>query len=707
MDPLTDEATKAPHLDPLPLDEPGTNSLQVFSEAEATAIEAAWFAAPTFWPQHSEEEAAERARDSLERHWHRDRKKAPLKTVLRHLRGDEAEAALWDGVVRGTPPPAGMEGLAARLFAPYDADVMHLLAARYPHRIVEAWEAWDRGGDPFAAYEVGLPGAVAKITNRLRSDTPARRDEAERWVRAHAAEAIGEVAHRHFGPRVRALVEADPALLPQVVRTLERLARPADLGRLVCWYGRDAVIAHAEEPERIESLLDPLHHQWVPQSQAHQPKTWPPSAPVHTRDGQPLDAEVVAHVVAQLRRGPGPRHPWCVALRERLDPTTAAAWADEAIDHFVTDKAKPQNRWVLVAAVGIGGEAAARRLIREGNSWPRSRNRNHRNHLGLLIRLLADLGTPTTLAILGIWSEDLGRSWMCDSARTHLTLLAERAGVPVDQLLDTELDLGFDADGSLVLDYGPRTFTVTVGDDGRALGVRDAKGKPRAKLPKPGKRDDPDLAAASLARFAELSTLVPQLLAAAAARLERAMVHRTAADAEHVAGFGPLRMPVARGVVWRTSAGLARPSAEGWRDVHDDPVSPEGEVFVVHPLHLSAEQRAAWTQALAAAGIRQPFDQLQRTTYAPSLPREGAGPFQVPGGRLFAMLSGGWRGEWDEHGHLRELRRDAGTSQLRLGFDPVDPKQVRGVVVAARLWAWPLDGTPDAVVLSEAVRDLS
>lgn len=79
-------------------------------------------------------------------------------------------------------------------------------------------------------------------------------------------------------------------------------------------------------------------------------------------------------------------------------------------------------------------------------------------------------------------------------AQQRIRQVAERLGLSTEQLADRLVpDFGLDADGSMVLDYGPRRFLVRFDEQLKPF-VADEDGKHRKALPKPGAKDDPELA---------------------------------------------------------------------------------------------------------------------------------------------------------------------------------------------------------------------
>ena len=98
---------------------------------------------------------------------------------------------------------------------------------------------------------------------------------------------------------------------------------------------------------------------------------------------------------------------------------------------------------------------------------------------------------------------------------------------------------------------------------------------------------------------------------------------------EHVLTH-PVIGPMARGLVWTLigsdgEARHVRPTEDGGLiDAAMDEVlfHEHAEVLLTHPLHMSAEELAAWTHHMLEFELSQPFDQVGRATYDASDPED-------------------------------------------------------------------------------------
>ncbi|WP_244257224.1 DUF4132 domain-containing protein [Kitasatospora cineracea] len=240
-------------------------------------------------------------------------------------------------------------------------------------------------------------------------------------------------------------------------------------------------------------------------------------------------------------------------------------------------------------------------------------------------------------------------------AREKIAEIAESLDLTAEQLGDRLVpDLGLDPDGSTVIDYGARTFTVGFDQELRPY-VLDADGKRRKDLPAPGARDDQELAPAERKRFAALKKEARTLFADQSARLEAAMVaERTwsAGEFTDLMVAHPLLGRLVRRLLWTTGTTAFRVAEDrSLTDVRDEPFAlpADATVRLAHPLHLAPAELAVWSELFADYEILQPFRQLGRPT--PELTEEEAAGHRlrrfeehtVPTSRILAMTKRGWR----------------------------------------------------------------
>ncbi|WP_026405397.1 DUF4132 domain-containing protein, partial [Actinomadura rifamycini] len=204
---------------------------------------------------------------------------------------------------------------------------------------------------------------------------------------------------------------------------------------------------------------------------------------------------------------------------------------------------------------------------------------------------------------------------------------------------------------------GARRFTVGF-DEQLKPTVTDDGGTVRKSLPKPGVKDDPDLAPAAHKRFAALKKDVRTVAADQIARLERAMVDRrrwSAAEFRDLLAGHPLVGHLVRRLVWLAEDDgrpitAFRVAEDGtFADAADDAfVLPDtARVGIAHPVHLGDGVKA-WSELFADYEILQPFPQLARPVHALTGDERETGrlarfeDLTVPSGAVLGLVDRGW-----------------------------------------------------------------
>ncbi|MFE6173427.1 WGR and DUF4132 domain-containing protein [Streptomyces sp. NPDC056464] len=523
---------------------------------------------------------------------------------------------------------------------------------------------------PFVDVEVA--GLVSDWLARLKSaDATARA-----WVSRHGPAAV-------------------PVLVPHAVGKPGTVRRGAEQAlRLVAdAHGAEAVLAAVagSGPQAlgiVEELLslDPLESALPARMPVVGAWAEPALLPqILLTEGGALPPDAVRHAFTLLALSrPGEVYPGLDVLTAHCTADSLAAFAWGLFEQWRLAGMPPKESWALHALGWLGDDETVRRLTPVLRAWP-GEGAHHRAVEGL--NVLATIGSDVALLHLHGISQRVPFKALKVRAQEKIAEVAEGLGLTAEQLGDRLVpDFGLDADGSTVIDYGTRQFTVGFDEQLRPY-VRDADGKPRKALPAPAAKDDPELAPAERKRFAGLKKDVRTVAGDQVRRLEAAMVTGrswTAAEFQELFVAHPLLWHLVRRLVWLSEADgevTAFRVAEDrtFADVEDDELTlPEkASVRLAHPLHLG-EDLGAWSELFADYEILQPFPQLGRAVHALS-EEEAAGHrlarFEgaaVPVGRLLGLTKRGWeRGQPQDAGVERWFHRriDAG-SYLVIELDP-------------------------------------
>lgn len=503
---------------------------------------------------------------------------------------------------------------------------------------------------PFANVEIALQ--MADWLSRTRTV----RATALTWLRRHptfAARALIPAALGKPGRRRRAAEQA--------LRTLAETHRDEVLAA-AREYGEAALAG-------VESLLtaDPLAS--LPAQVPHLPSWVDPVLlpPVLVRDRTSvLPPEAVRHLCTMLALSTiDEQYAGVAPAKEACDPSSLAEFAWALFEQWRSAGMPSQERWAFTALAWLGDDQTVHRLDPLIRVWP---GQGKHPHAVTGLDVLARIDTDAALRQLADIARKAKFKALREQAQQKLTEAAARRGLTAAQLEDRLVpDLGLDERGSLTLDYGPRRFTVGF-DEQLTPYVLDQTGKPHKTLPKPGRRDDPQLAPTAYQRFRTLKKEVRALAASQITRLEQAMVNQrrwSFTQFRELLMNHPLMWHLVRRLVWGwfdgdTVAGFRVAEDRSLADVNDETLRLDDDaiVGVAHPLHLD-ETVPTWSEIFADYELRQPFPQLGRKTHTLTASEQQAETLDrfhgltVPTGKLLGLERRGWRRAAPQDGGLQ------------------------------------------------------
>ncbi|MFD8479449.1 DUF4132 domain-containing protein [Kitasatospora sp. NPDC059673] len=488
--------------------------------------------------------------------------------------------------------------------------------------------------------DVTVAGVMADALVRLKS----HRATARSWFARHGVEGALLLVPNAVGKAGRARVAAENALRLVAAQQGADVLLVAVTNRF--GEGVAAVVAESLSADPLVNALParmPEFPQWLLLGALPQ---------LVLRSGEALPQPAVRNVVTMMAlsklRDPYPGLPLVAQL---LRPESAAEFGWALFEEWRQAGMPAADSWALFVLGEWGDDGTARRLAPVLREWPGA-GAHHRAVEGL--EVLAAIGSDVALMQLHGIAQRVKFKALKSRAQEKVAEIAQALGLTGEQLGDRLVpDLGLDANGTTVIDYGARTFTVGFDEQLRPF-VLDADGKRRKDLPAPGAKDDPELAPAERKRFAALKKDVRTLAGDQIHRLEAAMVAGrtwTAAEFRTLLVDHPLLRHLSRRLLWSTAETAFRVAGDGtFADVHDKAFTlPEDAVVrLAHPLHLGADL-PVWVELFAEHELLQPFRQLARPT-AVLTAEEAAGHrlhrfegAKVPVGRLLGMTKRGWQ----------------------------------------------------------------
>ncbi|MCS7481931.1 WGR and DUF4132 domain-containing protein [Umezawaea endophytica] len=446
-----------------------------------------------------------------------------------------------------------------------------------------------------------------------------------------------------------------------------------------------------------------------------------------------LPVAAAGHVVTMLAMSkPDDVYAGVEVVRELCDPESLARFVWAAFEAWRANGTPPKDGWVLPAQGLFGDDETVRALAPVIRVWP-GEGGHSKAVVGLDV--LAAIGSDVALLHLNGIAQKAQFGGLKARAREKIDEVAAGLGLTGEQLADRLVpDFGLDDAATLVVDYGPRQFVVGFDEQLKPY-VVDGDGKRRAALPKPGAKDDQELATAEHKRFAVLKKDVRTVAADQIRRFEAAMVARRrwpASEFRSLFAEHPLLWHVVRRLVWITEGGQAFRLAEDRTiaDVNDDAVELQEDavVGIAHPLDL-ADSVADWAGVFADYEILQPFPQLGRPVHALAEDERSASELKrfqnvtVPVGKVLGLTNKGWRrGEPQDAGVECWITRPVpGGGSIVVNLDPGIPvgvvtlfenQTLSGVWFNDRGSEWRRDGARtfgelDPITASEVLTELT
>lgn len=549
----------------------------------------------------------------------------------------------------------------------------------------------------FAATE--LAPAVARAFNKLKT----LRQDARSWLLKYPQHAITGLLPAALGKTGEAQDNARVAL-----RMLTENGHQPLLQEIARRYNQPEVT------DAVNALLalDPLdnHPTKIPTLPTfYQPSLW--TRPLLKANAQSLPDSALLHLGEMLRFPQEEAlYPGLLQVKDACTTDSLAEFAWDLFTAWQTAGAPSKESWAFTALGVLGNDDTARKLTPLIRAWP-GESQHKRATVGLDI--LAAIGSDIALMQLNGIAQKLKFKALQERAKEKIANIAESRELTVAELEDRLApDLGLDDNGSLLLDFGPRQFTVSFDETLKPF-VRDASGSRLKDLPKPNKSDDELQANNAVNRYKLLKKDARTVAAQQVARLESAMCLRRRWSPENFQLFlveHPLVRHLTRRLIWGVYSAenqlLAcfRVAEDNSYSTADDDLFtlPEGDISIgiPHVLEISPTDAAAFGQLFADYELLPPFRQLDRNSYALTEAERNASELtrwagrKCPSGRVMGLANKGWmRGEPQDGGWIGWMIKPLGRWSLIMEIDEgfavgMSPAELSAEQLLSKLWLW-------------------
>lgn len=304
-----------------------------------------------------------------------------------------------------------------------------------------------------------------------------------------------------------------------------------------------------------------------------------------------------------------------------------------------------------------------------------------------LIGMLASIDHPSATQFLLSIANRFRTKGIREEAEKYVNALAERKGWTLDELADRTLPTaGFEDDGTLTLNFGPRQFQLRVTPSLEAA-LSDPEGKSLKALPAPRKDDDQEQAKAAKKAFSTAKAELKKFAAMQTTRLYEAMCTQrtwTVADWQTYLMGHPLMKFLCQRLVWAVADGdrvqsTFRPLDDGTFTDYEDgeaQLPADARLRIAHSCQLSDKIASAWAAHLADYSVAPLFAQFGRASYAlPEDKRKETAISDFEGHmveafklRSLATRFGYTRGQTEDGGWFYEYRKSFPGMGLRIAL---------------------------------------
>ena len=510
-----------------------------------------------------------------------------------------------------------------------------------------------------------LAPRMARAFNKLKT----MREDAKQWILTYPEHTIAGVLPDALGSKGEARDHARAAILMLVNEQHEALVR-------------DVAVRYAQ-PEVIEALnallaLDPLDN-FPTKRQAlpafYTPQRWQRPC---LHNGKALPDAALEHIGTMLRFPvTDGLYPGLEQLKAACTADSLATFAWDMFSAWLSAGAPSKDNWAFTALGVFGNNETARQLTPMIRTWP-GESQHKRAVTGL--EVLAQIGTDIALMQLNGIAQKLKFKGLREKAREKIAQIAEQRELTVAELEDRLApDLGLDERGSMLLDFGPRQFTVSF-DESLKPFIRDTQGKRFKDLPRPNKSDDAELSADAVNRYKALKKDARAVAAQQVQRLESAMCQQRRWTHEQFRQFlveHPLVGHLTRRLVWATYD-ADKQLTHCFRVAEDNTYStadddefqlPDNTVQIglPHRLEISEQDIVDFGQLFTDYELLPPFSQLDRSCHALTEAEREAlildrwRDRQCASGRLAGLANKGWlRGEPQDAGWIGCMMKQMG-----------------------------------------------
>lgn len=309
----------------------------------------------------------------------------------------------------------------------------------------------------------------------------------------------------------------------------------------------------------------------------------------------------------------------CDRVIEKLNPLDYQRVLEEVFQIWKENGAEAKQKMILAPYCIYGSDTQIIAMRRQLEQWAE----NMRGALAAFaVNCIALNGGSVALMMIDSIGTKFKYNQVKKAAKLAFAFAAKALDLPQEELADRIVPtLGFSPDGEKTLDYGSRTFKITLLPDFSFSIFDQAKGKNVKSMPKPAATDDQVKAEAARKEFSEMKKQLKAVVQAQTRRLERVLLDGRCWPVDRFKKLfvdNPIMHRFAVGLIWGVYQDNKLETAFRYMEDgtfntvdEDEYTLPENaEITLAHPSDLTNEELEAWRQQLEDYEIVQPLPQL-------------------------------------------------------------------------------------------------
>jgi len=309
----------------------------------------------------------------------------------------------------------------------------------------------------------------------------------------------------------------------------------------------------------------------------------------------------------------------CDMVVAYLNPQDFQAVLENIYQLWKDNGAEAKKKMVMVPYCIYGSDSQILRLKTQLKDWAEA---SRGAVAAFVVNAIAMNGGSVALMMIDSMAVKFPNNQVKNAAKAAFGFAAKALEIPEDELSDKIVPtLGFNREGEKELDYGPRTFKITLMPDFSLTIYDNEKQKNIKSMPAPGANDDTVKATAAKKEFSELKKQMKATVQSQTNRLEKVLMNgrRWNVSAWNTLFVeNPIMYRFATGLIWGIYdndklTDTFRYMEDGtFNTVDEEEYSlPENaQISLVHPIELTSETAAQWQEQLDDYEVIQPLPQL-------------------------------------------------------------------------------------------------